>query len=397
VEFPNVKRSSSRIDAVDTPIIPTIAALVRANPGTISLGQGVVSYGPPAELVEAIPKLMADGALNRYQAVGGIAPLLAALEDKLERDNGLATAGVSAIAVTAGSNMAFLNAVLAVADPGDEFILPLPYYFNQQMAIRMAGCEPICVPTRADYQLDLEAIEWAIGPRTRAIVTVSPNNPSGAVYHEADLRAVNQLCAERGLYHFSDEAYEYFVYGGARHFSPGSIPGAHRHTLSFYSFSKNFGLASWRVGYVVYPADLREAFDKVQDTNLICAPVVSQLVALEALRLGRDWVRPRIEALARVREAVHQRLAGLGDLVSFPATEGAFYVLMQLPGIDDPLAFAQAMVERHRVATIPGFAFGLADTARANAQRLAFGALDPATVNEGVERFVSAVRDWYGR
>jgi len=98
-----------------------------------------------------------------------------------------------------------------------------------------------------------------------------------------------------------------------------------------------------------------------------------------------------------VSEAVHQRLAGLGDLVSFPATEGAFYVLMQLPGVDDPLAFAQAMVERHRVATIPGFAFGLADTARSNAQRLAYGALDPATVNEGVERFVSAVRDWYGR
>jgi aspartate/methionine/tyrosine aminotransferase len=394
-----MKRSSQRMDRVDTPIIPTIAALVRANPGTISLGQGVVSYGPPADAVATLPALMADVQLNKYQAVSGYGPLVEAIEAKLAAENGLdaRAGGGSAIMVTAGSNMAFLNAVLAVADPGDEFILPLPYYFNQQMAIRMAGCEPICVPTRADYQLDLEAIERAIGPRTRAIVTVSPNNPSGAVYHEADLRAVNQLCAERGLYHFSDEAYEYFVYGGARHFSPGSIPGAHRHTLSFYSFSKNFGLASWRVGYVVYPADLREAFDKVQDTNLICAPVVSQLVALEALRLGRDWVRPRIEALARVREAVHQRLAGLGDLVSFPATEGAFYVLMQLPGIDDPLAFAQAMVERHRVATIPGFAFGLADTARANAQRLAFGALDPATVNEGVERFVSAVRDWYGR
>ncbi len=382
-----MKRSSLRIDAVDTPIIPTIAAMVRANPGTISLGQGVVSYGPPAELIEAIPRLMTDGALHRYQAVGGIAPLLAALEDKLQTDNHIATAGVSTIAVTAGSNMAFLNAVLAVADPGDEFILPLPYYFNQQMAIRMAGCEPVCVPTRADYQLDLPAIERAIGPRTRAIVTVSPNNPSGAVYHESDLRAVNQLCADRGIYHFSDEAYEYFVYGQARHFSPGSIPGAHRHTLSFYSFSKNYGLASWRIGYVVYPADLREAFDKVQDTNLICAPVVSQLIALGALRLGRDWVR----------EQVHDRLAALGDWVDFAATEGAFYVLINLPGVNDPLAFSRAMVEKHRVATIPGFAFGLANTASSNAQRLAFGALDAASVSEGVERFVSAVRDWYGR
>lgn len=391
-----MKRSSKRIDAVDMPIIPTIAALVRANPGTISLGQGVVRYGPPAELVEAIAGLMADSALNRYQAVGGIAPLVEALAAKLSRENGIEVDPGSAIAVTAGSNMAFLNAVLAVADPGDEFILPLPYYFNQEMAIRMAGCVPVCVSTRPDYQLDLDALVDAISPRTRAIVTVSPNNPSGAVYPEADLRAVNRLCAERGLYHFSDEAYEYFVYGQARHFSPASIPGSASHTLSFYSFSKNYGMASWRVGYVVYPADLRGAMEKVQDTNLICAPVVSQLVALEALKLGREWVGQRIEALSSVREAVHEKLARLGDLVSFPATEGAFYVLMNLPGVDDPLAFSKAMVERHRVATIPGFAFGLADTRRANAQRLAYGALDPDTVSEGVDRFVEAVRDWYG-
>jgi aspartate/methionine/tyrosine aminotransferase len=391
-----VKRSSMRIDAVDTPIIPTIAALVRAHPGTISLGQGVVSYGPPTELLDAIPKLMTDSALHRYQAVGGMAPLVAALSGKLSRENRIEVEPGSAIAVTAGSNMAFLNAVFAVADPGDEFILPLPYYFNQEMAIRMAGCVPVCVPTRPDFQLDLDAIAAAIGPRTRAIVTVSPNNPSGAVYPEADLRAVNRLCAERGLYHFSDEAYEYFVYGQARHFSPASIPGAQAHTLSFYSFSKNYGLASWRVGYVVYPVDLRAAMEKVQDTNLICAPVVSQLIALEALKLGRDWVRPRIEALSKVREVVHQKLAGLGGWVHFPQTEGAFYVLMSLPGVDDPLAFSRFMVERHRVATIPGFAFGLTDTGRVNAQRLAYGALDPGTVSEGVDRYVAAVRDWYG-
>lgn len=392
-----MKRSSRRIDAVDTPIIPTIAALVRANPGTISLGQGVVRYGPPAELVDALPRLMSDGMLHRYQAVGGIAPLTAALAEKLRLDNQMEVEAGSAIAVTAGSNMAFLNAVLAVTDPGDEVILPLPYYFNQEMAIRMAGCTPIGVPTRPDYQLDLDAIAAAITARTRAIVTVSPNNPSGAVYPEADVRAVNALCAARGLYHFSDEAYEYFVYGQARHFSPASIPGAHRHTLSFYSFSKNFGMASWRVGYVVYPADLRDAMEKVQDTNLICAPVASQLLALEALKLGRAWVRPQVEALARVREEVYRRLAALGDWVEFPRTEGAFYVLIKLPGVDDPLAFSRAMVERHGVATIPGFAFGLTDTRQTNTQRLAYGALDLDTVSTGVDRFVHAVRDWYGR
>ncbi len=390
-----MKRSSHRMDRVDTPIIPTIAALVRATPGTISLGQGVVSYGPPTDAVAGLPAQMADVQLNKYQAVSGMAPLVQAIEAKLAAENGLTVSPHSLVMVTAGSNMAFLNAVLAVADPGEEFILPMPYYFNQEMAIRMAGCVPVPVPVRDAWQLDVAAIAAAITPRTRAIVTVSPNNPTGAVYPEADLRAVNALCAQHGLYHFSDEAYEYFTYDGARHFSPGSIPGAHAHTLSFYSFSKNYGMASWRVGYVVYPADLFDAMNKVQDTNLICAPVASQLLALRALEQGRGLVMPRVADLARVRAQVFEALAGLGDLVHFPRTQGAFYVLMRLPGVAEPLAFNRAMTERHKVATIPGFAFGLTDTARWNYQRLSYGALDGATVAEGVQRFVAAVKDWY--
>lgn len=392
-----MKRHSQRIDRVDLPIIPTIAAMVRANPGTISLGQGVVSYGPPADAIAALPGLIDDPALHKYQPVTGMPALAEALARKLRDENGIETAGVAEIMVTAGSNMAFLNAVIALADPGDEFILPLPYYFNQEMAIRMCGCTPVFVASRSDWQLDLDAIERAITPRTRAIITVSPNNPTGAVYPEADLRRVNALCAERGLYHFSDEAYEYFTYDGARHFSPASIPGAHRHTLSFFSFSKNYGMASWRIGYVVYPSDLSEAMNKVQDTNLICAPVVSQLLAMQALDKGRGIVDERVAQLAEVRHAVHSALGALGDLVSFPRTQGAFYVLMKLPGVDDALAFNRAMIERHRVATIPGFAFGLTDTRAANYQRLSYGALDAATVAEGVQRFVAAVRDWYGR
>jgi aspartate/methionine/tyrosine aminotransferase len=283
-----------------------------------------------------------------------------------------------------------------VGDAGDEFILPVPYFFNQEMAVRMAGCVPVCVPTLANYQLDLQAIERAITPRTRAIITVSPNNPSGAVYHESDLRVVNALCARHGIYHFSDEAYEHFTFDDARHFSPGSIAGAASHTLTFHSFSKAFGLASWRVGYVVYPADLAQTMSKVQDTNQICAPVVSQLMAVQALKAGRTWLAPRLAALGKVRSRVHEALATLGDQIEFPRTQGAFYVLMKLPGVPDPLAFSRAMVSRHRVAAIPGFAFGFTDTAAANYQRLSFGALDENSAAQGVERFIAAVRDWYG-
>ena len=390
-----MKRSAIRMAGVDTPIIPTIAALVRDNPGTISLGQGVVNYGPPAQAISALPGLMADGQLHKYQSVMGYAPLLDAIRHKLAEENGLSLGSESLLMVTAGSNMAFLNCVMAVGDPGDEFILPMPFYFNQEMAIRMCGCVPVPVPTHADWSLDVEALAAAITPRTRAIVTVSPNNPTGAVYAEADLRAVNALCAKAGIYHFSDEAYEYFTYEGVRHFSPGSLPGAAAHTLSFYSMSKNYGMASWRVGYVVFPRDLFDAMNKVQDTNIICAPVISQVLALQALKLGRDWVAPHIEALGRVRNTVHAALDTLGDLVEYPHTQGAFYVLMKLPGVSDALAFNTFMTQQHRVACIPGFAFGLTDTARANYQRLSYGALDAATVSEGVQRYLAAVRAWY--
>lgn len=395
-----MKRFSSRMAAVDAPIIPAIAELVRNNPGTISLGQGVVNYGPPEDAIKALPGLMGDTQLHKYQAVLGHPALLEGLTQKLETENNIQLGAESLVMVTAGSNMAFLNCVMAVGDPGDEFILPMPFYFNQEMAIRMCGCVPVTVPVNQDWSLDVEALAAAITPRTRAIITVSPNNPTGAVYSEASLTAVNKLCAEKGIYHFSDEAYEYFTYDGSRHFSPASLPGASRHTFSFYSMSKNYGMASWRLGYVVFPADLFDAMNKVQDTNLICASVPSQLLALEVLKYGRAWVAPKIEALAAVRENVYAALSQLGDLVQFPKTQGAFYVLMKLPGLkggQDPLAFNRSMAQKHKVVSIPGFAFGLTNTQEANYQRLSYGALQAASVSEGVERYVAAVQDWYGR
>ncbi len=393
----NRRSGSARIAAVDLPIIPTIAGFVRANPGTISLGQGVVNYGPPVEIAAALAPLAADPALQKYQAVSGLGELVAALRAKLAAENGITDQRETELMVSAGSNMAFLQALLAVTDPGDEVILPAPFYFNQQMALTMVGCVPVIVPTDADHQLDLAALAAAITPRTRAIVTVSPNNPTGAVYPERDLAAVNALCGARGLYHFSDEAYEYFCYGAARHYSAASLPGAADHTLSFFSFSKGYGMASWRVGYLLYPARLADAMNKVQDTNLICAPVPSQLLALKALEHGRGLIDPKVAQLADVRASVFDALDALGDLAQYPRTQGAFYVMVKLPGVTDALEFNRAMAQRHKVATVPGFAFGLTDTARANYQRLSYGALAPATVAEGVDRFVRAVRDWYGR
>jgi aspartate/methionine/tyrosine aminotransferase len=386
-------QESLRIQSVQSPIIPVVGALIRAHPGTISLGQGVVSYPPPPEAIERLKEMPANPELHKYQAVHGIPVLLDAIESKLRAENGIAIGPDVRVVVTAGGNMAFLSALLAIADPGDEVILQTPYYFNHEMAIAMANCRPVLAPTDDNYQLQPAAIAAAITDRTRAIVTVSPNNPTGAVYPESALRAVNALCRARGLYHIHDEAYEYFTYGDARHFSPGSIDGAGTYTISLYSLSKSYGFASWRIGYMVIPTDLFDAVNKIQDTVLICPPVVSQLAAAGAMTAGAEYCRGYVGRLAEVREQVMRELARLGDCAIVPPADGAFYFFLRLDTALAPLELVERLVKEHRVAAIPGNAFGMEDGCYL---RVAYGALQPETVAEGVGRLVEGIRALIG-
>jgi aspartate/methionine/tyrosine aminotransferase len=267
---------SHRLQAVQPPVIPIVAALIREHPGTISLGQGVVNYAPPEAASAALRDFFDAPDNHQYKLVDGIPQLRELITEKLAAENSIKLDRDNALVVTAGGNMAFLNALLAIADPGDEVILQTPYYFNHEMAVTMANCRPVLVPTDDQFQPDLEKLRAAITPRTRALVTVSPNNPTGAVYPESTLRAINEMCRAAGIYHIHDEAYEYFTWEGAKHFSPGSIHGSAAHTISLFSLSKAYGFASWRIGYQVIPVNLLDAVKKIQDTNLICPPVISQ-------------------------------------------------------------------------------------------------------------------------
>jgi len=363
-------------------------------PGTISLGQGLVAYGPPAEALEALRRFPTGDQDHRYGPVEGQPGLVAAVEAKLEADNGIRVRPESAVFVTAGSNLAFVNAVLAVADPGEELILPVPYYFNHEMAVVMAGCRVVAVSTGEDNALDPGAIEAAITPRTRAVVTISPNNPTGAVYPEEGLAAVNAICARRGVFHIHDEAYEYFTYDDARHFSPGSLPGASAHTISLFSLSKSYGFASWRVGYMVVPAALAEAINKIQDTLLICAPLVSQHAALAAIQVGRAYPRAQLAALDRRRRLVREILGRAEVPCHVPDAKGALYHFVRVPDGGDSLALTEYLIRRHRVAVIPGVAFGATEGCYL---RVSYGAVDDETLGEGLTRLAGGIRSWRPR
>ena len=381
---------SKRLTAVQAPVIPIIGQWMTETPGTVSLGQGMVAYGPPDAAIEAARVFPAVPCEHRYGPVEGTPELIDVFAAKLARENGIAvTPGSNRVIVTAGSNLGFTNAVLAIADPGDEFIFPLPYYFNHAMAVAIANGKTVGGKTLSDYQLDVDAIARAITPKTRAVVTCSPNNPTGAVYSESSLRAVNALCKERGIFHIHDEAYEYFTYDNAVNFSAGSIAGAAGHTISLYSLSKGYGMASWRIGFMVIPESLWPAVNKIQDTLLICTPQISQRVAIAAMNVGSSYARQHADRIGALRPRVYGALTDRAVPCEVADVRGAFYYFVRVHTKLDSMTLAERLIREHRVAVVPGEAFGVSDVCSV---RVSFGALDEATVDEGLGRLTAGLK-----
>ena len=380
----------SRMESVQSPIIPVVGELIKNSPGTISLGQGVVYYPPPTEAIELLPQFLSDSKNNLYQAVEGIPPLISILNQKLTEFNQIQINEDNRIVVTAGSNIAFINAILAITSQGDEIILNTPYYFNHEMAIAIIGCKPVLVGTDENYQLRPDKILEAITSKTQAVVTISPNNPTGAVNSNDLLQQVNDICRQRGIYHISDEAYEYFTYDGVKHFSPASFSDSSEHTISLFSLSKAYGFASWRIGYMVIPRKLFTAVKKVQDTNLICPPVISQYAALGALQAKPEYLKNNILAIAEVREIVIKSLKSLEDVCKFAPADGAFYFFLKVKGQINDFELVKQLINGYKIAVLPGNTFGMNQGCYL---RIAYGALQKETVKEGIERLVNGVRN----
>ncbi|MEJ7713275.1 MAG: pyridoxal phosphate-dependent aminotransferase [Pyrinomonadaceae bacterium] len=386
--------NARRMHTVQSPVIPIVGEMIRNCPGTISLGQGVVYYGPPSPAIQQISSFLSDPQHHKYSPVDGMPALIEAIRAKLHAENDIDVDDSNRrIIVTAGGNMAFMNVVLAITDPGDEIILQTPYYFNQEMAITMASCRAVLVPTGQHYELQPAVIERAITNKTRAVVTVSPNNPTGAVYSEQSLREVNEICRAHGIYHINDEAYEYFTYAGAvPHYSPASVASSCEHTISLYSLSKAYGFASWRIGYMIIPRHLFTSICKVQDTILICPPVISQFGALGALEAGRSYCREKLPALAEVREIVLSELGRLSSLASLPTADGAFYLFLKVETRIESMTLVERLIKEHKVAVMPGSGFGMDDAKDGCYLRIAYGALEKGTVVEGIARLVSGLK-----
>jgi aspartate/methionine/tyrosine aminotransferase len=266
----------------------------------------------------------------------GLPALKEVLVTKLRAHNALRIRDPERIMITAGSNRGFYYTVLAILDPGNEFILPTPYYFNHEMAVITAGCRAVRVATDADYHLQPQLIEAAITQRTRAIVTISPNNPAGAVYSQAALQAVND--------------------GGS----------ATRCSLK--------------------PCSKRS---KIQDTILICLSTPSQYPAVGALEADPQYCQRNIRMIGEVRQAILRQLAELGGPVEPPRSEGAVYVLLRAHTDNSDTTLVERLLREHQVADISGSTFGIEEGCYL---RIAYGALQQQTVAEGIGRLVKGLK-----
>lgn len=325
----------------------------------IDLGQAVLGLPPPVRAVEAIERYLAVKAPHVYSPDPGLPEALEAVADFMRRRKGVTDATARRLMITCGANQAFVNALLTVTRPGDEVIFFAPYYFDHLFAIQLAGCIPVEVPLRARAQrffVDFDTLEAAIGPRTRCIVVVSPGNPTGHLVAEPDMASLCRLCRDHDLWLLSDETYDLLTFPPARHASPAAMDILEQ-VCVLGSFSKTFGLAGWRVGYVYGPEEMIEESIKVQDALVVCAPVAGQCAMMGALSEVDAFVGPAVEALTRRRETLWEILESSSLFEPFHP-DGATFVFAKIKGEEDSFDFARRLLEETGIISVPGSAFG---------------------------------------
>lgn len=383
-----------RIAAVSAPPVAEAQAWVRgrsfpADKPLLDLAQAVPSYPPCESLRRHVAALASAPTTSVYTEILGMPALREALAEHLGSDYD-ASVDASNIAITSGCNQAFCVALSALAGPGDEVLLALPCYFNHQMWLEMQGITPVFIDFDAAHpsRLRLEAVRDAITERTRALVLVSPCNPTGAEYAPADIEAVHELVASRGVSLVIDETYKDFrTASGPPHRLMSKGAHARAGLVQLFSFSKSYSMTGYRVGAVVCDSELLGAIEKVLDCVAICPPRISQEAACFALANLDGWrneksllMRERVQAL---RSAFRQAPLDY-RLVSC----GAYFAYLRHPFGDTPAALvARRLAERDNVLCLPGSFFGPGQEAYL---RLAFANLDGRHFDALIERLLAS-------
>jgi aminotransferase len=330
-------------------------------PDVISLGLGDPDFATPAHIVAAAKEAMAAGRCDRYTHPAGLIELRRAIAAKLARENGIIADPETEITVTTGGQEGLYAIVQALLNPGDEILVPDPRYSSYDAAIGRAGGIIVPVPMRQEDDFDLRPEEVArrITPRTKAILLVTPSNPTAAVISPAHLRAIADLAIAHDLVVISDEIYEKFVFDGAEHFSIGSLPAMRERTITLSGFSKTYAMTGWRLGYVVAPPALTRAIRALKESISIAAPAISQWAGVAALNGPQECVDQFRATYDARRRVLMPALDALGFTYGHPY--GTFYIFANIAATGMPaFTLARKLLEEAHVLIFPGTGFGAA-------------------------------------
>ena len=326
--------------------------------GGINLAQGVCDTPVPTVVEEAAVAAIRAG-YNIYTRLDGIGRLRTAISAKQQRDYGLSYDPESEVLVASGATAGLHAAAMALLNPGDEVLLFEPFYGYHVATLNSLRIRPVPVPlAEPDWALDTDALRAAITPRTRAIILNTPANPSGKIFSMAELEAVAEVVQEHDLFLLTDEIYEYFVYDGARHISPATLPGMRERTIVMSGFSKTFSITGWRLGYVTADARWMGAMSYFHDLTYVCAPSAFQ----HGAAAGLEQLPPSFYSQIAVdhqskRERMLSALRDAGFVPSVPA--GAYYVLASVTRLagDTAAQKARNLLQATGVAAVAGSAF----------------------------------------
>jgi aspartate aminotransferase len=324
---------------------------------------------PTPETVKDAGKRAIDENRTRYTANEGLLELRQAIADKLKRDNDLEYEP-SQIVVSPGAKASLYFAMQALVDPGDEVLIPSPYWVSYPPQVSLAGGRPVIVPTREEegFRVDPAVLERALTARSRVLVLNYPANPTGASYTAEELAGLARLCVERDLWVLADEIYEKLLYDGLRFQSIAALDDAvHARTVVVNGMSKTYSMTGWRIGYAAAPQEIASAMARVQSHSTSNATSIAQWASLQALLDGPEELERRRLAFQERRDAIHEGLDAL-DGVRCSRPRGAFYIFPDVSGLfgrsdgertlrsgEDVAAF---LLDRARVAVVPGEAFG---------------------------------------
>lgn len=348
----------------------------------LGFGAGEPDFNTPKHIVEAAVKALHDGQ-TRYTESNGLLELREALAAKLLIDNGLQYEP-SQISVNCGAKHSCYNAILAVCNPGDEIIIPAPYWTSYPEMVTLAGGTPVIVETKVEnnWKMTPEEFENNISPMTKMVIINSPGNPTGSVYSKEELAKLAEIAVSEGIVILSDEIYEKLVYGESKHVSIASISKeVADHTITVNGFSKAYAMTGWRLGYTAAPKEIAAAIDNIQGHTTSNPTTFAQYGAIAALQGDQQVVEDMRGEFDVRRQYMLGRLSGIKN-VRVVEPMGAFYFLVNIEpmGIKS-VNFAEKLLSKQKVAAVPGVAFGSEYTIRFS---YATG-LD--VINSGMDRF----------